>query len=92
MKYQYIYFPIKLLYKNFGSVEPPVHSCQLCRLNFGWESISLKPHIEKKHNISIQEYFEKFMESYEENSDIVYAIGETQERDQNTNTKWTLSL
>ena len=58
--------------KEFGSLyaAKKIHICQVksCGKKFYWETLALKAHIEKRHSMQVEEYFEKFMTSYEDSS------------------------
>lgn len=56
--------------KEFGSLYKvkKIHICQIksCGKKFYWETLALKAHIEKRHEMQVDEYFERFMSSYED--------------------------
>eukprot|EP00090_Calanus_glacialis_P045694 TRINITY_DN8651_c0_g1_i1.p1 TRINITY_DN8651_c0_g1~~TRINITY_DN8651_c0_g1_i1.p1 ORF type:complete len:1419 (-),score=222.67 TRINITY_DN8651_c0_g1_i1:288-4544(-) len=58
--------------KDNGSVfkHKEIHICQIksCGKKFCWETLSLKAHIEKKHEMQAIEYYERFMANYAEKS------------------------
>ena len=45
-----------------------IHICQIksCGKKFYWETLALKAHIEKRHEMQVDEYFERFMKNYED--------------------------
>merc|ERR1719319_1902558 len=49
---------------SFGQDFPVSHTCQVCSDKLNWESISLKPHIELKHEMTVQQYVDKYKYSY----------------------------
>ena len=56
--------------KEFGSLYKvkKIHICQIksCGKKFYWETLALKAHIEKRHEMQVDEYFERFMKNYED--------------------------
>jgi len=58
--------------KDNGTVfkHKEIHICQIksCGKKFCWETLSLKAHIEKKHEMQAIEYYERFMTNYAEKS------------------------
>jgi len=48
----------------YGPDSPVSHTCQVCCTKLNWESISLKPHIELKHEMTLQQYADKYRDSY----------------------------
>ena len=56
--------------KEFGSLYKvkKIHICQIksCGKKFYWETLALKAHIEKRHEMQVEEYFERFMTNYED--------------------------
>ena len=56
--------------KEFGSLYSvkKIHLCQVktCGKKFYWETLALKAHIEKRHKMEVEDYFERFMINYED--------------------------
>ena len=56
--------------KEFGSLYSvkKIHICQVksCGKKFYWETLALKAHIEKRHEMEVEEYRERFMADYED--------------------------
>ena len=56
--------------KEFGSLYKlkKIHICQIksCGKKFYWETLALKAHIEKRHEMQVDEYYERFMINYED--------------------------
>ena len=55
---------------EFGSLYKlkKIHICQIksCGKKFYWETLALKAHIEKRHEMQVDEYYERFMINYED--------------------------
>ena len=58
--------------KDHGSIfkQKEIHICQIksCGKKFIWDTLSLRAHIEKKHEMQCAEYYERFMTTYVEKS------------------------